>query len=99
MYAHEEKDYPMDAKALKASGLMTAIADGEHAAEKLQGLVDTFVTRLDAVLRPARPDASSPGLTEAMQDPSPAVARLRETERRIKRTSATLAEVLERLDA
>jgi hypothetical protein len=99
MYAHEDQGYPMDAKALKASGLMTAIADGEHAAEKLQGLVDTFAMRLDAVLRPVRPDANAVGLAEAMENPSPAVARLRETERRIKRTSATLGQALERLDA
>jgi hypothetical protein len=101
MYEAEAANYPypMDAKAMKESGLMAAIADGEHVAEKLQAMVDTFVQRLDSVLRPANPTPEKSVLAEAMHDPSPAVARLRETERCIKRTQATLAEVLERLDA
>lgn len=83
----------------KVPGLTSVTDDQENAVENLQAIIADLIERMRPVLRPEY--AVAEGLTqpEAVPDWSPAVERLRNTERRIKGIAAMVSDVLARLDA
>jgi hypothetical protein len=100
MYAHDEKDYPMDSRAMsKTPGLTLALDDQEKAVEALRALAGDLVARLGPILRPARTEAELMAHPEAVPDWSPAVERVRGVERQITGIQRTLSDALGRLDA
>jgi len=94
MYQQDRAENP---KAERRGGLTDALADQDACVEKLQAIVGDLANALEPVLLPVDPEMA-PDLTEAMPHESPAVGRLRATQRRVNRIQQTVSELLERLN-